>query len=678
VHEVLRSPGQPLDTATRAFFEPRFGQDLSQVRVHADEKAAGSAQAVDALAYTVGRNVVFGRGQFSPGTAAGQKLLAHELAHTVQQSSTSLAVVARVPDPAPQQAMAADRREVVEYAAKWLVSMADQVETLRSLAAAAHATTPGSAAAPRAFHKHLNQEVLTRLMGKAISVFEAQRSDNPHINFPTESPEQTQLGDGYARAMEQFGLAMEEARTNAATQTELDISARRHQQVSTQLGNLAATVHQYNLAGDGARRLRLALLDTAYRLVQDSATGSVKAQSDATLAASIQPILDRVAGIEWAVSQAIDRLDRAESRTRAFAANAAANPAVGTTLQTHFSTQDPGYATLLADRLARMKRELRGEGSLAIHARNPQDSDCGVGSVGGGLSFTKAHAKPNHFYFCQSVTIGDEETVSTVVHETVHAVIPSLGAGAPVTSSSATPGDRAYTFERIYSRLSPEEALDNAESYSFYVDELLGVRVERPSAPQDVVTGCTDTGPVHEAIARATYRIRLAAMWASQILDQHRGAALPQYVVTIVQEGFPGADATRAQAVLTHLSLLAGTLDYYLPVACRPATDKEARAGALVYGPGNAAAAGGVTATKSKYPAGTLRVCPAWFTADVAVREDALTAILVFRYRDKVPAVDVMGLVALARHIQEEAHPSVSGRTLQQHQAADAPPKATP
>jgi hypothetical protein len=628
----------------------------------------------------------------------------------------SPAVVARVPDPIPQQPTAADRREVVEFAAKWLVGVADQVETLRDLAATALATTPGSAAAPRAFHKHLNQEVLARLLGKAISVFEAQRSDNPYINFPAESPEQTRLGEGYARAMEQFGLAMEEARINAAnlapdvreaeearhasnhlrwmeanpsaplgagiretfTQTELDISARRHQQVSTQLGNLAATVHQYNLAGDGARRLRLALLDTAYRLVQDPATGKVKAQRDATLEAGIQPILDRLAGIEWAISQAVDRLDRAESRTRAFAANAAANPAVGTTLQTHFSTQDPGYATLLADRLARMKRELRGEGSLAVHARNPQDRDCGVGSVGGGLSFTKAHAKPNHFYFCQSVTVGDEETVSTVVHETVHAVIPALGAAAPVTSISATPGDRAYTFERIYSRLSTEEALDNAESYSFYVDELLGVKVQRPSAPQDEVTGCGDADPVHDAIARATYRIRLAAMWASQILDQHRGAALPQYVITIIEKGFPGADAARAQAVLTHLSLLAGTLDYYLPVACRPATDKEARAGALVYGPRNAAAGGGVTATKSKYPAGTLRVCPAWFKADVAVREDALTAMLVLRYRGTVPAGDVMGLVALARHIQEEAHPSVSGRTLQQHQTADAPPKATP
>ena len=69
VHDVLRSPGQPLDTATRAFMEPRFGHDFSGVRVHTDARAAESARSVDALAYTVGCNVVFGSGQFAPDEA---------------------------------------------------------------------------------------------------------------------------------------------------------------------------------------------------------------------------------------------------------------------------------------------------------------------------------------------------------------------------------------------------------------------------------------------------------------------------------------------------------------------------------------------------------------------------------------------------------------------------------
>ncbi len=85
VHEVLRSPGQPLDAATRSFMEPRFGHSFGNVRVHTNAQAAESARAVNALAYTVGENIVFGSGQFAPGTMGGRQLLAHELTHVVQQ-----------------------------------------------------------------------------------------------------------------------------------------------------------------------------------------------------------------------------------------------------------------------------------------------------------------------------------------------------------------------------------------------------------------------------------------------------------------------------------------------------------------------------------------------------------------------------------------------------------------
>jgi len=81
--------GQPLNAETRAFFEPRFGADFSRVRVHAGAGANESAQALNALAYTTGHDVVFGRGQYQPETAAGRRLLAHELTHVLQQRRTS-------------------------------------------------------------------------------------------------------------------------------------------------------------------------------------------------------------------------------------------------------------------------------------------------------------------------------------------------------------------------------------------------------------------------------------------------------------------------------------------------------------------------------------------------------------------------------------------------------------
>jgi hypothetical protein len=85
VSAVLHGSGQPLDPTTRAWMESRFGYDFKPVRVHYDARAASSAQAVNAAAYTVGRDIVFGAGRYAPTTAAGLGLLAHELAHTIQQ-----------------------------------------------------------------------------------------------------------------------------------------------------------------------------------------------------------------------------------------------------------------------------------------------------------------------------------------------------------------------------------------------------------------------------------------------------------------------------------------------------------------------------------------------------------------------------------------------------------------
>jgi hypothetical protein len=97
VHEVLRSPGQPLDSATRSFMEPRFGHDFSRVRVHTDSRAAESSRSVNALAYTVGNNIVFDHSRFS-SSQDGRRLLAHELAHVIQQSgSTAPRTLSRAP-----------------------------------------------------------------------------------------------------------------------------------------------------------------------------------------------------------------------------------------------------------------------------------------------------------------------------------------------------------------------------------------------------------------------------------------------------------------------------------------------------------------------------------------------------------------------------------------------------
>ena len=110
VGDVLQSAGQPLDKQTRAFMEPRFGFDFSRVLLHSDSKAAESARAIQARAFTAGRHIVFGRGEYNPTAPESRQLLAHELTHVVQGGGSD--VIRRAP--APAKATADDLRQYVQ------------------------------------------------------------------------------------------------------------------------------------------------------------------------------------------------------------------------------------------------------------------------------------------------------------------------------------------------------------------------------------------------------------------------------------------------------------------------------------------------------------------------------------------------------------------------------------
>jgi hypothetical protein len=84
--------GRPLDAAARGFFEPRFGQDFSGVRIHNDPASASFARDINARAFTIGQHVGFASGQYAPETTSGRRLLAHELTHTVQQRSGNMQI----------------------------------------------------------------------------------------------------------------------------------------------------------------------------------------------------------------------------------------------------------------------------------------------------------------------------------------------------------------------------------------------------------------------------------------------------------------------------------------------------------------------------------------------------------------------------------------------------------
>ena len=95
---AIKGGGRPLAESERAYFEPRFGADFGNVRLHTGAQAAESAQAVNAKAYTLERDVVFGAGHYAPGTSEGRRLMAHELTHVVQQHNSKNPYMARLND----------------------------------------------------------------------------------------------------------------------------------------------------------------------------------------------------------------------------------------------------------------------------------------------------------------------------------------------------------------------------------------------------------------------------------------------------------------------------------------------------------------------------------------------------------------------------------------------------
>jgi hypothetical protein len=123
VVENMHSAGQPLDAATRADFEPRFGHDFSRVRIHNDTKAHTAAQSVAASAYTIGADISFAAGQFQPRTPSGRHLLAHELTHVVQQQHA----------PAVPQAARLRLNETADAAEHEAAHIADAIDQRQAL-----------------------------------------------------------------------------------------------------------------------------------------------------------------------------------------------------------------------------------------------------------------------------------------------------------------------------------------------------------------------------------------------------------------------------------------------------------------------------------------------------------------------------------------------------------------
>jgi Domain of unknown function (DUF4157) len=705
VEQTLSSAGQPLDASTRAFFEPRFGRDLSDVRVHTDSAAGNSARAVAARAYTVGNHVVFAPGEFVPHAADGRRLIAHELTHVAQQAGrTHETYVARTPTPAASEQQV--REDTIRGAIRFLEGLQLIIASDRDRARRAVTTARGPADGARRAHPLLNQAGLRPHLTRARSIYDAQRTQL--------DPNHALLGDlrqAYANFLGEFREAVEQAveiaRNDRAADIEeqaaytetlalwLEASPLRDQALAGRTtftaADVAASTRQetdiasalpaainrilptLNLVQAGASaRLRAIIDATRSRITaptsgtptRTTATGVTQTAADAALA--------QVNGAEQAVERGRVLLRAAIARFDVWL-NAPTQPIdVADRVNELFHTRDPGYGRLLRDRLQLMLTNLEGRGTLVVRLHQTGDPRACTSSDTLG-----ERTAPYEFVFC-SISANVDSNAGTLLHELAHAVIP--GRGTRGSAAAGFPLDRAYPGERLMVAMTTEEALNNAESYSHLIRVLAGVPV-RPVIV-DTAPGCADPTPLFNALALAQSAHRRAWTNLSHARDSlNSGGTVMPWLRTLIDTHL----STPANPILLEMLgdfevIQVEATGWHIGHAFACLRPAECPANAIAVDDRRIYRNGSVT-SRARRGSRTPGICAGFFalSADERARAAHVMVSLGFvdtslRHPDRVWAY---ASLALAIYQSDLGAPPAT--SLAEHQAADAAPTpATP
>jgi hypothetical protein len=429
VHDVLHSPGKPLDRDTRAFFEPRFGHDFGSVRVHADALAAESARAVNAQAYTVGHNLVFGSNQFAPQSQGGRKLLAHELTHAVQQSAGDTSSLAStrlrvVPESSPDERVAD--------------AVAEAVTSQRSHSIDLMGARPRATSLQRKVSPDLSMmEHVLRSRGFLEGKTSPAEVHNVLLKFKALSDQDLQ---DTVRALETADKSyIERFLTNISEDDKLNeletlrrVKNVRVWKVETKTGETTTTTEAVGSCSPGQ-----------FETIRQAAN----------------------TGLAW-LNKSIDLID-------AFVAapSAPGNADVASALDAHFHNKTVPVVHHIRERLRQIRNDIQGAQQFSIECHGDWDRDC---------SNAGAYALPDRIVFCLGYFRGGPDwQAPALVHEMAHSQV----GGVHVT-------DRAYQTNRLLRFLSTEEALTNAESYGMLVWQLGKGEVIKSTAPQDKPEDC--------------------------------------------------------------------------------------------------------------------------------------------------------------------------------------------
>ncbi len=703
VHEVLNQAGEPLDSSTLSFFEPRFGQSFSDVRVHTGARAADSARSVNARAYTVGNHVVFAPSEFVPNSSAGRRLIAHELTHVAQQSGSRESHVARQPAPAALHQQ--EREESIRAAIRFLEGLQLIISSTRERARRAIATAGGPAEGSRRAHPILNQAGIRGHLRKARSIYDAQRT--------LLDPNHPLLGDlrqAYAvflgEVREAIDQAVEISRNDRAAETEelaaypemimlwleasplrpealagrttftaADVAASTRQEIdlaATLPTMLNRTLPTINLAQTGASaRLRAIIDATRARITAPTSGAPGRTTATGVTQTAADTALAQLNGAEQAVERGRVLLRAAIARFDVWL-NAPTQPIdVADRVNELFHTTDQGYARLIRDRLQLMLTNLEGNGSLVVHLHQPGDrSVCtGSGTLG-------ERPSSYRFVFC-TISPNLDSNAATLLHELAHAVIP--GRGTRGSADTGFPLDRAYPGERLMLRMTTEEALNNAESYSHLIAVLAGVPVRAITV--DTAPGCADPAPLFDALALAQSAHRRA--WTNL---QHarasinRGEPVMPWLRALIDANFSTPANPVLLQYLSDFEVIqqAGTAWHIgHAFACLRSRDCPANAIALdnrrVYNNGS-------VTPRSTRGSSTPSICPGFFTLSADERARAAHVIVSLGFVDTnlLHPNRVWDYASLALAIYRSDLGAPPATSLAEHQAADAAPLMPP
>ncbi len=437
VQGVLNSPGRPLSAATRAFMEPRFGHDFSRVRVHDDEQAAKSAQAVNALAYTVGQDVVFGPGQYAPHTHNGQRLIAHELTHTIQQtangSNSFNASQLAIGDASSPEEQESESTANAVMNSPWS-------QPLPAINVAA------SAGVSRALQRKVSPELpnIKQLLKKE----DVAQKDTHQILGIFKGLSDQDLQD---------------------TVRALDLED--HNYIEHFLTHISNSDKINEL--DALRRVKNARVWRVEQTITDPAT-KTKTTLTTEVTGSCSP--DQFRKIYQAAVTGLGWLNTTISRMDAYIKSPAdsKNADVAGALDLHFHSKADDVVNHIRSRLDHIRKDMSSLKTLQIECHGSWDKGCD--DAGAYVPGNNAEM----IVFCYQYFNNDAVwQAEAVVHEMAHTQV----GGAHIT-------DRAYQSDRLLVMLSTADALTNAESYGLFIQQLGSGKVVKSTAPKDTQEDC--------------------------------------------------------------------------------------------------------------------------------------------------------------------------------------------